>query len=541
MKHIYFRYLTPAGALVLAFVVRTAPMAGASIEQAQGQAPPPAGGQAQGAGAAGQQPGGQRGGGRGNPAASLYTEQCSGCHGTDPAGGRAPSLFDDQWLQKTTDDQIVKSIRDGVQGTEMQGFGKALTDQQIWQLIQYLRTQTVTFKPKVEFVADPTGIEIKSEKQNFKIEVLTKDVETPWALAFLPDGRLLITERPGRLRILDKGKLSEPVKGLPAVNAQQDGGLLDVEVHPQYTKTGWIYLSYAEMQPGFTPPPPGAPPAAGAAPGRGRGSLNPAMTVIVRGKISKTNEWTDQQIIFRGPPEMYTPSGAHFGSRFIFDKDGHLFYSIGERGAMENAQNLGSPLGKIHRVNDDGTAPKDNPFVNTPGAVASIWSYGHRNPEGLAWDPVTGKLWESEHGPNNGDEINIIERGHNYGWGVASKGSQGGITKTSEPGMDDPIVYYTPTLAPAGIAFYTGNQYPGWKNTSLFVCGLAGQQLRRLEISGDKVTKQEVVFSQFGRVRDIVQGPDGLFYIALQNPTGIPGVPLSASTPGMVVRLVPVK
>src|SRR5262245_43094381 len=188
------RWVAPASALALALVVRSAPLVGAAVEPGQGQAqqgaPPPVG-PPQG-GAAGQQPGGQRGGGRGNPAVALYTEQCSGCHGTDPAGGRAPSLFDDKWLEKTTDDQIVKSIRDGVQGTEMQGFGKALTDQQIWQLVQYLRTTNVTFKPKAAFVADPAGIEIKSEKQTFKIEVLTKDLETPWALAFLPDGRLLI-------------------------------------------------------------------------------------------------------------------------------------------------------------------------------------------------------------------------------------------------------------------------------------------------------------------------------------------------------------
>jgi glucose/arabinose dehydrogenase len=207
---------------------------------------------------------------------------------------------------------------------------------------------------------------------------------------------------------------------------------------------------------------------------------------------------------------------------------------------MQNAQDLAKSLGKIHRINDDGSVPKDNPFVNTPGADATVWSYGHRNPQGFAWDPVTGKLWESEHGPTGGDEINVIERGHNYGWGVASKGMQGGITKTSEPGMDDPIVYFTPSIGPSGISFYSGTKYPGWQNTSLFVCGLVGQQLRRLEISDDKVTHQEVVFNQFGRVHDIVTGPDGYFYVALQNPTGGAGVPLAASTPGMIVRLVPV-
>ncbi len=190
-------------------------------------------------------------------------------------------------------------------------------------------------------------------------------------------------------------------------------------------------------------------------------------------------------------------------------------------------------------MNDDGTVPKDNPFVGTPGAVPTIWSYGHRNPQGLAWDPVTGKLWESEHGPNSADEINLIEKGHNYGWGVATKAVQAGMVP-SAPGMDDPLLYYTPSMATAGISFYTGNRYPGWKNTSLFVGGLVGQRLERLEITKDKVTKQEVMFDTFGRVRDIVQGPDGYFYIVIQNPTGgASGVALSAATPGKLIRLMP--
>jgi glucose/arabinose dehydrogenase len=219
-----------------------------------------------------------------------------------------------------------------------------------------------------------------------------------------------------------------------------------------------------------------------------------------------------------------------------FDKEGHLFYSIGERGVIEHSQDLSSPLGKIHRVNDDGSVPKDNPFVGKTGALPTIWSYGHRNPQGLAWDPVSGALWESEHGPQGGDEINVIERGKNYGWGVITMGVQPGITKRAEAGMEQPIVYYTPTIAPSGIVFYSGTQYPAWKN-NLFVSALAGQQLRRLEISGRTVTHQEVLFNQFGRVHDVIQGPDGYLYVTLQ----LPGQVMSASTPGMVARLVPVK
>ena len=384
-------------------------------------------------------------------------------------------------------------------------------------------------------LADPDGQVIKSEKQTFKVEVLARDLETPWAIAFLPDGRILVTERPGRLRIVDKGKLlPEPVKGTPTVWEKQDGGLLDVEVHPQYARNGWIYLSYSEALPGFAA---SAPPAGADAQQLPRPPADPpTMTVIVRGRINKNNEWADQQVLFRAPPAIYNARNAHYGSRFVFDKNNHLFFSLGDKQQVMDAQDLSKPTGKIHRVNDDGSVPKDNPFVKESGALPTIWSYGHRNPQGLAWDPVTGKLWESEHGPNGGDEINVIEPRRNYGWGVITMGTEPGMTKRSEPGMEQPIVYYTPTIAPTGMTFYTGDKYPGWKN-SLFVAALAGQQLRRLETNGAAISHQEMVFNQFGRVRDVVVSPDGYLYVLLQRP----GQVLSQSTAGMLARLVPVK
>ena len=397
-----------------------------------------------------------------------------------------------------------------------------------------------TAKPAV---ADPDSQVIKSEKQTFKIEVIARQIETPWALAFLPDGRLLITERPGRVRIVEKGKLlPEAVKGTPKVWEKQDGGLFDVEVHPQYAKNGWIYLSYSDIVPGYVAPPPGAeppPPPPEAQQGRGRGRGGPpdppTMTVIVRGKINKNNEWTDAQEIFRAKAEVYSSSNAHYGSRFIFDKQNHLFYALGEKNNPAAAQDLSTPIGKIHRINDDGSVPKDNPFVGKDNVVPSIWSYGHRNPQGLAWDPVTGKLWESEHGPQGGDEVNVIEAGHNYGWGVITMGNDQRVPERTHEGMEQPIVYYTPTIAPSGMVFYTGDRYPGWKN-NLFVSALAGQQLRRLEIKGTEVTHQEPVFSQLGRVHDVIIGPDGYLYVTLQ----VPGQFLSQSTPGMIARLIPV-
>jgi glucose/arabinose dehydrogenase len=383
---------------------------------------------------------------------------------------------------------------------------------------------------------DPEGAIVKSEKQTFKFEVVARDLETPWGLAFLPDGRLLVTERPGNLRIVEKGTLLPPVKGIPEVWVRQDGGLFDVEVHPAYAKTGWIFLSYSEPLQGFKLPP--ADPSTASAPAQagGRGPEPPSipsMTVIVRGKI-RDNAWVDQQVLYRGSTDLYTTANFHYGSRFVFDREGHLFYSIGDKGKTTDAQDLSKPTGKIHRINDDGSVPKDNPFVNRAGAVPSIWSYGHRNPQGLAFDPATNKLWATEHGPRGGDALNLIEAGRNYGWAVVSHGMEPGITRSEQEGMESPKATWTPTIAPAGISFYGGTRYPGWKN-NLFVTGLGGQQLRRLEITNDKVTHQEVVFNEFGRVRDIVIGPDGYFYLSLS----LPGQRVSDTTPGVIVRMVP--
>ena len=433
-----------------------------------------------------------------SPGAVLWVDQCAGCHGTGVSAGRAPNLFDEAWLNRVDDTRMTAAIKTGLRDTEMPAFGSSLNDQQIFQLIQHIRTQTAATRPRPDFVSNPDGVVVRSAKQIFRMELVANGLMTPWALAFLPDGRMLVSERDGRLRLVDHGTLSEPVKGTPTAHVQQDGGYLDLEVHPDYSRNRWIYLAYAEDQPGYVAPPPAtAAPTAAPTDARGGPPRVPSMTVIVRGRINDRNEWTDQSLIFRAPAELYTAAGSHYGCRLIFDRQGHLFFTLGERGNQANAQDLKTPLGKIHRVNDDGSAPSDNPFINTPGAVPTIWSYGHRNPEGLAWDPVTGRLWESEHGPNTADEINVIDKGHNYGWAVASKSGLAGLA-LSAPGMDDPIVYYTPTFAPAGISFYTGNRYPGWKNTSLFVGGLLGQALRRLVVNGHTVVSQEVLFNQFG-------------------------------------------
>jgi aldose sugar dehydrogenase len=441
--------------------------------------------------------------------AHVYDQTCASCHGPALAGGRAQSLVDDTWTFGGDDKSIATSIRDGRADGAMPAFKATLSESQILALVTLIReggakARLGTAAPKGP---QPNAV-VKSEKQTFKIELVAEGLDTPWGMDFLPDGRIIVTERPGRVRLITPGKpLPEPITGLPKIWVMQDGGLMDVVLHPDYAKNGWVYLSYSE---------PG--PAAGA-----------SMTVIARGRV-RDGKWVDQEILYKAPPELYWVDNTHFGSRFLFDKKGHLFYTIGDRGHDKDAQDLSLPNGKIHRVLDDGQVPKDNPFVGKPGALGSIWSYGNRNVQGMSWHPVTGDLWATEHGPRGGDELNRIERGHNYGWPVITYGINYDGTpvadRTEQEGMEQPVVQWTPSIATCAIAFYTGDKFPGWKN-DLFLTALSFQELRRLVLEGNKVVHQEILIKNSGRVRDVATGPDGFLYVVLNDP-------------GRIVRLVPV-
>jgi glucose/arabinose dehydrogenase len=378
----------------------------------------------------------------------------------------------------------------------------------IREKIQAAKNQTNTFAKPV----DGTIITSREHKYQFRTVVST-GLDTPWAMAFLPDGRMLVTERPGGLRVVVNGRLvPDPIAGTPRVRAQGQGGMLDVAVHPGYATNGWVYLCFSD-------------------PGSDAAGKEVSMTAVVRGRI-KDNRWVDEETIFRAPLETYLPTAVHFGCRLVFDDRGHLFFAIGERGKSEHAQNLKLPNGKVHRVRDDGKIPADNPFVREPGAMRSIWTYGNRNPQGLARHPVTGELWETEHGPRGGDELNLIQPGRNYGWPVITYGMEyngtpvgGGLT--AKAGLEQPVIHWTPVIAVCGIDFYTGDKFPNWKN-NLFVTGLASQELRRLVLAGHQVTEQEIIFKNIGRLRDVTTGPDGFIYVALNGPDRI-------------VRLEPVK
>jgi glucose/arabinose dehydrogenase len=454
----------------------------------------------------------------------IFTTTCSGCHGQTLApGAKAKSLFTESWLDAHSDAQIVAAVADGA-GIPNHGFKTLFTADEIAQIPSYLRIVAGPLNRHIGPTPDVTDMVFKTEKAGFKVEVVAKGFAQPWGMVFLPDGRILFTERPGRLRFLSRdGKVSEPVRNTPKVFERQDGGMLDVALHPDFAKNGWIYLSYTDVPPGYVPEP-GSDKAPNLAP--------PTMTYIVRGRINAQGEWVDQQMLFQPPADSYRTSADHYGSRFLFDGKGHVFFSLGERHDMQMSQNLASPLGKIHRINDDGTVPGDNPFVHTPGAVPTIWSFGHRNPEGLAWDPVTGQLWETEHGPTGGDEVNIIEPGRNYGWGVASKGLEPGVMRQSATGMNDPVVFFNPSIGPGSDNFYTGNRFPGWKN-NLFVSGMVGSRLIRLEIADRKVRAQEILLKDYGRLREVKEGPDGYLYLLIQNLAG------DNKTGGAILRLVP--
>ena len=348
-------------------------------------------------------------------------------------------------------------------------------------------------------------------KKNVAFEVVTvaEGLDKPWGLAFLPDGKMLVTERPGRLRVVGAdGKLSEPVKGLPAVDIRGQGGLLDVLLDSRFATTGLIYWSYGETRPGDL-----------------------TNTAVARGKFidGAAPRVENVEVIYHQTPSL--DSVQHYGGRLIWNRDGTLFVTQGDRSVIPGrmqAQQMDSGIGKIVRINADGSIPKDNPFVDKTGVRPEIWSIGHRNVQAATLNPATGDLWEVEHGTRGGDEINIARKGKDYGWptiayGIEYQGAPitGGIT--AKDGMEQPLYYWDPVIAPSGMIFYTGDMFPAWKG-SLFIGGMASTNLVRLDLSGEKITGEERLLKdlqpQRERIRDVRQGPDGAIYLLTDNAAG---------------------
>ena len=358
---------------------------------------------------------------------------------------------------------------------------------------------------------------IRSRQADFGVVTVVEGLETPWSMAWLPNGDMLVTERAGRLRIVRDGLLQpDPIPGIPTVRAQGQGGLLDVILHPEFESNQLIYLSYSKSS----------------------ADWSRSTTAVSRARFD-SSRLTDTEEIFEA--QAWSRTNGHYGSRLAFDADGYLFITVGDRQAPSRgdleahpAQDLSNHQGTMIRLNDDGSVPSDNPFVGQEGALPEIWSFGHRSPQGFTIDPETGAVWEGEHGPQGGDELNLILGGQNYGWPVIGYGVNYGSgipihgTQQSE-GMEQPRHFWVPSIATSGLMIYRGDQFPGWQG-DVFADGLAGQQLTRLDMDGREVVGEETLLRGF-RIRDVREGPDGYIYVAVEDRDG---------GPSPIIRLEPV-
>jgi aldose sugar dehydrogenase len=436
----------------------------------------------------------------------LFKNYCAGCHGE-----QMQAFVDRQWLHGNQKQDIIKSIKGGYPDNGMPTFGNVFSDQQMEALADYILTGIENVK-KYQFeesVALPDTF--VTEELSFKLETVVKkpELESVWGMTFLPSGDMLFTEKNGTLYRLTKAGDLQKIEGTPEVVSRGQGGLLDIELHPQYATNGWLYLSYSIS--------------------KGSGDDALATTAIMRGKLDG-NKLVQKELIFEALP--YSKTRHHYGSRLEFDKEGYLYFSVGDRGNHdENPQNLDNHCGKVHRIYDDGKIPKDNPFVAKEGALPSIYSYGHRNPQGMVIHPVTGKIWTHEHGPRGGDEINIIQKAVNYGWPAISYGLNYDGTvltnKTKADGMQQPLWYWVPSIAPCGMTFVKGNRYKGWEG-DLLVGSLRFKYVNRCKIENNKVVKQEMLLKNIGRVRSVEMSPDGYIYV-------------STEQSGAIYKLIPIE
>ncbi len=340
----------------------------------------------------------------------------------------------------------------------------------------------------------PNDIPLKEDSKNYKLETVAADIANPWGMTWLPDGSMLVTEKSGILYHIKNNQKTE-IKNVPEVYNRGQGGLLDIAVHPKYVTNGWIYITYSSTE------------------GGGEGGN----TKLIRAKLE--NESLVQiESLYKAMPN--TTKGQHFGSRIVFDNEGYLYFSVGDRGEhYVNPQDINRDGGKIYRLNDDGSIPKDNPFVGKAGAKEAIYTYGNRNPQGMAKNPLTGAIWLHEHGPKGGDEINIVKKGANYGWPVVTYGiDYSGATISEESqkaGIEDPIYYWVPSIAPSGMTFVTGDLYPDWKG-HLLVGSLKFQYLELVKLKGNTVIGRQKIATDIGRLRNVAQGPDGYIYMGVE-------------------------
>ncbi|HPR32129.1 MAG TPA: PQQ-dependent sugar dehydrogenase [Prolixibacteraceae bacterium] len=433
-------------------------------------------------------------------AAANYQNYCAGCHGFN-----LEKFEHKDWMYGDSLNSVFESIKYGRIEMGMPGFEATFSDDEIRELADY--TKKGIPQNRIQLGEKTDSAVHSSELHRFRVDTLVSGLDVPWGLEFLPNGDLLLSERSGMLYRFTASKELIPIRGLPEIFVKGQGGLMDLKLHPDYASNGWIYIAFSDVAD---------------EPGESGGN-----TSILRARI-QDDRLTDVQKIFNGNPD--TDKSYHFGCKIDFDKKGYLYFGIGDRGERDvNPQTLANANGKIHRIRDDGTIPDDNPFVAIDGACPSVYSFGHRNPQGIAVHPVTGDLWESEHGPKGGDELNRIKPGRNYGWPVISYGINYDGTRftdlTEKEGMEQPVAYWDPSIAPCGMTFVTGSLFPRWQN-NLLIGSLRFQYVERIELLRNRVVHREKLLEGIGRVRNVKISPEGLVYVAIEQP-------------GKIIRLLP--
>lgn len=436
-------------------------------------------------------------------AKKTYQMYCSGCHGQ-----QMEAFADRKWRHGKHLDSIKASITNGYSDGGMPAWGASFTEEEIDNLAQYIRggiEQVEKYGFEKETLESDT---FQLDGMTVHLDTVFSGIEVPWHMTWLPNGDMLVTDRTGDLYRVDEAGNKVKIKGVPPVRTNDQDGLFEIKLHPDFASNQYVFMTYSDLK--IT-------------------DGDSTTTTVMSRFTLKNDELIEKKVYLAALP--YTSKQYHFGGRMVFDK-GYVYVTIGDRAERDvNPQDLTKIPGKIHRFNLDGSIPEDNPFVNEPGAVKSIWSYGHRNPQGLTINPTTGALWQHEHGPRGGDEINIIEPGKNYGWPVISYGINydGTIftSKLEKDGMAQPLHYWVPSIAPCGMAWVTSDKYPAWKG-DLLVGSLRFEYLNRCEIEGDKVIKEEEMLKGIGRLRNVEQGPDGYIYVSVEKP-------------GYIFRLVPIK
>lgn len=432
---------------------------------------------------------------------NLYKENCASCHEKT-----VTKFIQREWVHGNSWNEVNRSIRYAHTFMDSVHFVRTFSDSAFNKLTDYIlvRIEQETIESFATDV-DYSGT-IQSDNFAFKLDTIVKGLEIPWGIDFLPNGDLLVTDRNGNFYRQKEGAEKVLIKGTPKVHYDGQGGLLDVKVHPDFASNQTIYIAYSKPN-----------------------NKKESNTAVMMAKLVN-DELVEQKIIMDAKP--YTSLKYHFGSRLEFDNEGYLYVTIGDRANRdENPQDLSKYPGKIHRFNADGSIPEDNPFVDSTGAIPSIWSYGHRNPQGLVFDKATGIMWESEHAPRGGDEINIIEKGKNYGWNEISYGINYNGTvftnTTHKDGMEQPIFYYMPSTGTCGLTLVSGEKYPAWTG-DLLAGSLRFKYISRLKMEGKKVVGEERLLENIGRLRDVKMGNDGYIYFTVENP-------------GLVFRIMPVQ